>query len=89
MSEPNLDVFFKIPANTEVAKHWHHSAERMLLVTGELEVTYDGEQTQTFKAGSYLYGPAEKPHKAKCLNSGSCLLFIALTEPFDAIAIED
>lgn len=87
MSEPNLDIFFKIPANTIAAKHWHHSAERMLLVKGELEVTYDGEQSQTFKAGTYLYGPAKKPHKVKCLDSWPCLLFIALAEPFDAFLI--
>lgn len=87
MAEPNLDIFFKIPANTDVANHWHHSQERMLLVTGELEVTYEGEPSQTLRAGSYAYGPATKPHKAKCLDSGPCLLFIALVEPFDAIPI--
>ncbi|MGM5470488.1 cupin domain-containing protein [Flavobacteriaceae bacterium LMO-SS05] len=87
MGEPNMDLFFKIPANTVVAKHWHHTQERMLLVTGELEVTYEGETPQTLKAGSYAYGPAKKPHKAKCLDSGPCLLFIALVEPFDAFPI--
>ena len=87
MTQPNLDLFFKVPANTNVANHWHHSQERMLLVTGELEVTYEGEPSQILKAGSYAYGPAEKPHKAKCLNSGDCLLFIALVNPFDAFPI--
>lgn len=84
MSQPNLDVFFKVPANTEVAKHWHNSQERMVLISGEMEVTYEGEQTQLLKMGSYAYGPAKKPHSAKCLDKGPCVLFIALVEPFDA-----
>lgn len=84
MSQPNLDVFFKIPANTEVANHWHHSQERMILISGEMEVTYEGESTQLLKTGTYAYGPAKKPHSAKCLDKGPCVLFIALVEPFDA-----
>lgn len=87
MSNPNMDLFFKVPANTDVANHWHHTSERMFLVTGKLEVTYEGEPSQTLKPGTYAYGPAEKPHKAKCLDSGDCLLFIALVEPFDAFPI--
>jgi len=84
ISKPNLDLFFKIEPNTDVISHTHNSPERMVLITGELEVTYEGEATQIIKAGSYLYGPGGKPHKAKCLDSGPCVLFIALVAPFDA-----
>lgn len=84
MSQPNLDVFFKIPPNTAVANHWHKSQERMVLISGEMEVTYEGEPTQLLQTGSYAYGPAKKPHSAKCLDKGPCVLFIALVEPFDA-----
>jgi mannose-6-phosphate isomerase-like protein (cupin superfamily) len=87
MSQPNLDIFFKVPANTMVANHWHHSQERMVLISGEMEVTYEGEPTQLLKTGSYAYGPAQKPHSAKCLDKGPCVLFIALVEPFDAFPI--
>ncbi|MEN3323040.1 cupin domain-containing protein [Mariniflexile soesokkakense] len=84
ISKPNLDFFFKIEPNTSVISHTHNSPERMVLITGELEVTYEGEATRLLKAGSYAYGPAGKPHKAKCLDSGPCVLFIALVAPFDA-----
>jgi mannose-6-phosphate isomerase-like protein (cupin superfamily) len=87
MSQPNLDIFFKIPINTEVASHWHHSQERMVLISGEMEVTYQGEPTQLMKTGSYAYGPAKKPHSAKCLDKGPCVLFIALVAPFDAYPV--
>ncbi|WMI69657.1 cupin domain-containing protein [Mangrovimonas sp. YM274] len=87
ITKPNLDFFFKIEPNTEVIKHTHNSPERMILISGELEVTYENEPTSLLKAGTYAYGPAGKPHKAKCLNKGPCVLFIALVDPFNAIPI--
>jgi quercetin dioxygenase-like cupin family protein len=86
-AEKNADIFFKIPANAEIPAHTHTSPERMILVSGELEVTYEGEQTQTLKEGSYAYGPANKPHSAKCGDT-PCVLFIAFEDPVDAVPVE-
>ena len=87
ITKPNLDFFFKIEPNTEVVNHTHNSPERMILISGELEVTYEGEKSRILKAGTYAYGPAKKPHKAKCLDSDPCVLFVAMVDPFDAIPI--
>lgn len=87
ISEPNLDLFFKIEPNTEVLNHTHNSPERMILISGDLEVQYEGENPVVLKSGSYAYGPGGKPHKAKCLDNGPCVLFIALVDPFDAVPI--
>lgn len=84
----NADVFFKVPANTQIPNHKHTSAERMVLVSGELEVTYEGEDPRVLKEGTYAYGPAQKPHSAKCGDS-PCVLFIAFEEPIDAFAVEE
>lgn len=86
---PNTDLLFRVPANSDIPKHWHHSAERMVLLSGEMQVTYDGEDTQVLKSGSYAYGPAKKPHTARCGDAGPCLLFIAFEEPVDAFASEE
>ena len=86
-SKNNLDILFKVPANSSIPNHWHNSAERMILISGELQVTYKGEQTQTLKAGSYAYGPAKKPHTAKCGSLEPCVLFIAFEEPLDAFPL--
>jgi mannose-6-phosphate isomerase-like protein (cupin superfamily) len=88
IAKPNLDFFFKVEPNTEVIYHTHSSAERMVLISGEMEVQYEGENPQILKAGTYAYGPANKPHRAKCLDNGECVLFIAMVEPFDAIPID-
>lgn len=40
----NSDILFKVPANSDIPLHWHNSAERMVLISGEMEVTYKGEK---------------------------------------------
>ncbi|MFU8817297.1 MAG: cupin domain-containing protein [Pseudomonadales bacterium] len=80
----NADVFFRLPGESTVARHWHTSAERMVLVSGELEVDYDGQEPVTMQPGTYAYGPAKLPHTTVCASAEPCVLFIAFEEPVDA-----
>ncbi len=84
-AQPNVDIFFKVPAGLSIPSHWHTSAERMVLVSGVLEVRYEGQDAVTLKPGSYAYGPAKKPHSARCHAGAPCVLFIAFEAPLDAI----
>jgi mannose-6-phosphate isomerase-like protein (cupin superfamily) len=88
-AQDNADVFFKVPANFNIPRHWHTSAERMVLVSGQLQVTYDGQEPVTLKPGMYAYGPAKLPHKASCAKGDPCVLFIAFESPIDAVPMED
>jgi quercetin dioxygenase-like cupin family protein len=85
-SKSNADVFFKIPAKTEAPQHWHTSAERMVLVSGQLKVSYDGQPTVTLRPGMYAYGPPRHAHSAVCVSDDDCVLFIAFESPVDAVA---
>lgn len=85
-SKDNADVFFKVPAGAHITRHWHTSAERMVLVSGELRVTYDGQAEVVLKAGTYAYGPAHLPHAADCVSEAPCVLAIAFEAPVDAFA---
>ena len=87
-AKDNLDVFFKVPAKSTLPLHWHTSAERMVLVAGELHVTYDGQKTAVLRPGTYAYGPAKRPHKGYCASTVPCVLFIAFESPLDAVPIE-
>jgi len=88
-SKPNLDVFLKTPAKSTLALHWHTSAERMILVAGELHVTYEGQKKTVLKPGSYAYGPAKRQHDAFCASAVPCILFIAFESPLDAVPVEN
>ena len=87
-AKENADIFFKVPGKSTIDRHWHTSAERMLLVSGELHVTYDGQEPAIIKPGAYAYGPARTPHKALCASIEPCVLFIAFEAPVDAFPSE-
>ena len=80
---------FKVNGKSSIPNHWHNSHERMVLLTGKMQVTYKGESTQTMNVGDYAYGPAKKPHTAKCLSKDPCILFIGFGDPLDAFAVEE
>ena len=87
-AQPNADVFFRLPGNSEAPNHIHTSAERIVLITGEFHVDYEGQEPIEMTPGSYAYGPAELPHTAYCVSNEPCLLFIAFIETVDAIPVD-
>jgi quercetin dioxygenase-like cupin family protein len=84
---PNADVFFKLAPDSKVPMHWHTSAERMVLVSGELRVNYQGQAPVVLDPYTYAYGPAGLPHDTRCGNRGDCILFIAFEDPVDAVDV--
>ncbi len=86
-AENNLDVYFKVPPDYKIPNHYHTSPERMVLVSGELHVTYKGEDKTVLSPGMYAYGPAGKAHVATCEGDDPCILFIAFIEPLDAFPV--
>lgn len=84
----NADIFFKVPAGSTIPNHWHSSAERMILVSGEMHLTYDGQDKQVLRPGMYAYGPAKLAHEGSCAAGDPCILFIAFESPVDAVPVE-
>jgi len=85
-SRPNADVFLRVAGGMELPAHSHTSAERMILVSGRLNVRYQGAPATTLSPGQYAYGPAKLPHRATCQGAEPCTLFIAFEGPVDAEA---
>jgi mannose-6-phosphate isomerase-like protein (cupin superfamily) len=86
-AQPNADVFFRVPGRYDLPAHWHTSPERMVLVSGELQVTYDGQEPAILRPGMYAYGPAKAVHRGRCASAEPCVLFIAFEVPVDATAV--
>jgi mannose-6-phosphate isomerase-like protein (cupin superfamily) len=85
-AKPNADVFLRVRGGQPLPAHSHTSAERMILVSGQLRVKYKGAPAATLRPGMYAYGPAGLPHEAACLGAEACTLFIAFEGPVDAEA---
>lgn len=84
-AKPNVDIFFKVPGNYDLPAHWHTSPERMTLLSGAMNVNYNGQPTTKLKTGMYAYGPAKAVHDGRCISDEPCVLFIAFEEPLDAV----
>ena len=87
-AKPNADIFLRVPGGSAIPPHAHTSAERMILVSGELEVKYRGSPAATLRTPDYAYGPAKVPHRADCRSSEPCTLFIAFEGPVDVLPVE-
>lgn len=83
-TEENADVFFRLAPDSKVPEHWHTSAERMVLISGELHVDYEGQDPVVMNSGTYAYGPKGLPHTTYCAEGEECILFIAFEEAVDA-----
>jgi quercetin dioxygenase-like cupin family protein len=83
-AQPNADIYFQVPAGFRIPAHWHTSAERMVLVAGEMTVAYAGQPALSLHPGAYAYGPPKLSHEATCGPSADCVLFIAFEGPVDA-----
>lgn len=86
-AKTNADVFLRIPANATIPEHWHTSAERMILVAGELVVRYQKQAEVVLRPGMYAFGPAKLSHTASCRGSSPCVLFIAFESAVDAVPV--
>lgn len=88
-SKLNSDVVLKVGPGNALPRHKHTSAERMILLTGKMQVKYDGAEAVMLKPLNYAYGPAGLPHVATCKSKVACTLFIAFEGPVDAVLVAD
>lgn len=88
-TKKNTDVLFRLRSNTTAPHHWHTSAERMILLAGEMLVDYDHQEPVVIEPGDYAYGPPELPHVASCQSEEDCVLFISFDKPVDAYAVDE
>ncbi len=87
-AKANADVLLRMPGGYVIPPHRHSSAERMILVSGQLEVKYQGAAAATLNPGNYAYGPANMPHRGTCVGTAQCHLFVAFEGPVDVVAVE-
>jgi quercetin dioxygenase-like cupin family protein len=86
-SKHNADILFKVPGGADIPLHTHTSAERMVMVAGELLVTYEGQAEARLVPGTYAYGPAGRPHGGRCASDVPCVLMVAFEGPLDATPV--
>lgn len=83
--KPGADIYLRLPPKSKIPAHKHTSSERIVVMQGDITVTYEGLKPMKVRSGTYTYGPAEAVHEAACVSTQPCVLFISFEKPVDLI----
>ena len=77
----------KFPAGFAPPPHKHPAAERVLVVSGTIEVRHEGAEARALGPGSYSEIPANMVHSVKCAEQSDCEFLLASPGPFAIIPV--
>ena len=63
--------------------HWHTPSETVMAVSGSLELQMKGDKAFVAHHGDFVYMPGHHVHRATCLGSTPCKVFLTSDAPFD------
>ena len=63
--------------------HWHTPSETAMLVSGSLELQMRDEKAMVAHHGDFVYLPAHHVHRATCLGTAPCFVFLSSDAAFD------
>lgn len=63
--------------------HWHTPSETAMVVSGSLEIQMKDDKTLVTHHGDFAYLPAHHVHRATCLSSAPCVVFLTSDAAFD------
>jgi quercetin dioxygenase-like cupin family protein len=69
--------------------HWHSPSETVMVVSGSLQATMKGEKPFVAHHGDFLYMPPKHVHRAACIGSAPCFVFLTSDAAFDIHWVDD
>jgi quercetin dioxygenase-like cupin family protein len=63
--------------------HWHTPNETVMVVSGSLEIQMKDDKSLVTHHGDFAYLPAHHVHRATCLGSAPCIVFLTSDAAFD------
>jgi quercetin dioxygenase-like cupin family protein len=63
--------------------HWHTPSETAMVVSGSLETQMRGDKAFVAHHGDFVYLPAHHVHRASCIGSVPCFVFLSSDATFD------
>jgi quercetin dioxygenase-like cupin family protein len=75
----------KFPAGFSAPLHFHTAGHHVIVVSGTLELTPEGEAAKKLVAGSYFSFTGKKKHVTTCMAGADCVLFVDCGGPWDVV----
>lgn len=63
--------------------HWHTPSETAMVVSGALEIQMKDDKSLVTHHGDFAYLPSHHVHRATCLSSAPCIVFLTSDAAFD------
>jgi quercetin dioxygenase-like cupin family protein len=63
--------------------HWHTPSETAMVVSGSLQIQMKGDSVLVAHRSDFVYLPARHVHRATCLSSTACMVFLSSDAAFD------
>ncbi len=63
--------------------HWHTPNETVMVVSGSLEFQMKDDKASVARHGDFVYLPEHHVHRATCLGSTPCMIFLSSDAAFD------
>jgi quercetin dioxygenase-like cupin family protein len=63
--------------------HWHTPSETAMVVSGSLQIQMKGDSALVAHRSDFVYFPAHHVHRATCLSSTACMVFLSSDAAFD------
>ena len=73
------------PGGFAAPLHFHSAGHHVVVVSGTLLLTPEGEMEKTLPAGSYFSFTGKKKHVTKCAAGADCVLFIDCGGAWDVV----
>jgi quercetin dioxygenase-like cupin family protein len=81
-------AYHKFPAGFDAPLHHHTTDHRVVVLSGTLTLTPEGQAAKTLGPGSYFAFTGMKKHGTKCEAGAECVLFADCDGAWDIIVAE-
>lgn len=76
-------AIFRLEAGVRFPKHWHTSAEHILVMQGELDMNLENGARYRVGPRAFLYNPGGMIHWGQCAAGEACVYYVYDDQPYD------
>ena len=82
------EAIFRLAAGVSFPKHWHTSAEHILVIEGQLKMKLENGDHYSVGPDTFLYNPAGMIHWGSCGEEQACVYYVYDDQPYDIHLVE-
>ena len=82
------EAMFQLGAGVIFPKHWHTSAEHVVVLQGRLSMNLENGERYSVGPGAFLYNPGGMIHWGDCAPGAACVYYVYDDQPYDVHLVD-